>query len=437
VLWPLLDKFTAYRLPSALFLALVVTAMYVWMTEVFDRATGLLSAAAVLLMPNLFGHAHFAMTDMPLAALWFLAAFAFWRGLGSWRWSVAFGVLWGFALATKLPGFLLPIPLILWAHLFRRQQYANNVFTMMFVGPPVMVVCNPYLWHHGAARVAEFLYMNASRAVRPGTDFPIFFLNEYHRSATLPWYYGLMMTALTVPETMLLLAVLGVGSVVWLGARREVVALFALNAGFVLGMALVPGAVLHDVNRLMLPVLPFLAGLAGAGFFSVTRCLVAWGQHARWARGISHLRMKVVGALCVLALVPPALELVAHHPYELSYYNRLVGGVRGAYAKGLEVTYLMEAFNPEFLKFLDKGLPGNAAINASFGNFMFMYYQRHGRLRTDIRITEGADFDYYILLNRPSAYPEDRMFLETRPVLHDGWYFRGVPLVFIFKARGG
>jgi hypothetical protein len=200
-------------------------------------------------------------------------------------------------------------------------------------------------------------------------------------------------------------------------------------------MGLLPGAALHDVNRLMLPALPFLAGLAGAGFFALTDGLVARGQRAAWGARIAGLRPKVLGAALLVALLPPAVDLVVYHPYELSYYNRLVGGVRGAYDRGLEVTYLMEAFNPRFLAFLDGELRPGSALNASFSNFMFLYYQRHGRLRRDVRITDGPDFDHYLLLNRPSAFREDQVFLATRPVLRDAWCLRGAPLVLIYAPR--
>ena len=39
------------------------------------------------------------MKTLLRSALWFVATYAFWKGIRSWRWSVAFGVVWGFALA--------------------------------------------------------------------------------------------------------------------------------------------------------------------------------------------------------------------------------------------------------------------------------------------------------------------------------------------------
>ncbi len=44
-----------------------------------------------------------------------------------------------------------------------------------------------------------------------------------------------------------------------------------------------------------------------------------------------------------------ALALVRIHPYELSYYNELVGGPRGAWQRGFELTYWYDAFTDKVL----------------------------------------------------------------------------------------
>src|SRR5581483_2667667 len=162
-----LGDFSAYRIGPALFFAVLVAAMFVWLRELFGTAAGIFSALALLLIPNLFGYAHLAVTDLPLAALWFLTVYCFWKGLFNWKWSVVLGVVWGLALATKFPALLIPIPLILWAHFFHRDKYANNLFALIFVAPVIMVAVQPYLWHQTGLRVLEFLYEGLSRAYRP------------------------------------------------------------------------------------------------------------------------------------------------------------------------------------------------------------------------------------------------------------------------------
>ncbi len=167
---PYMDKFTAYRLGPALFFGLLAALMYAWMSSIFDRVTGLFSAFACVLVPNLFGFAHFAMTDMPLTAMWFATVYCFWRGVENWKWSVALGIVWGFALATKFPALLLPIPLILWAHIYHRKSYSNNVFCMVFLSPVIMIGSQPYMWHQPFLRVLEFVYEGVSRGYRTETN---------------------------------------------------------------------------------------------------------------------------------------------------------------------------------------------------------------------------------------------------------------------------
>lgn len=436
VFFPPLNQSTAYRAAPALFFALLAAVMYVWMASVFDRPTALFAALTLVLMPNLFGLAHFALTDIPLTTLWFLTVYCFWRGLKSWRWSVLVGIVWGLALATKFPAFLIPIPLLLWAHLYHRQAYTNNLFAMIFLSPVVMVISNPYLWHQTLPRIATFLYDSVSRGFRPETNFPIFFFHEYYTTSTLPWYYPFFMIGVTVPEPILFLALAGIISMVWLKHQREIIALFLVNAGFVLVSGLFPGAVLHDVTRLMLPAMPFAVGLASCSFYVLVKYLTERGQRITALQRIAGLRAKVIGGLSFLLLFPAALDLFVYHPYELSYYNRLVGGIKGAYERGFEVTYFMDAITPEFLRFLNRRLPANATIHSAFSNFMFKYYQQEKLLRPDIKITDSTDFDYFILLNRRSMIlPEHEALLATNPIF-DTWRFDGVPLIFVVKRAG-
>jgi len=433
---PFMDKFTAYRLAPALLFALLVTVMYLWMAELFDRITGLFAASALVLMPNLFGFAHFALTDMPLTAMWFLTVYCFWRGLKDWRWSVLLAVVWGLALATKFPAFLIPIPLLLWAHLYHRQTYHNNVFSMIFVSPIVMVILQPYLWHQTFARIAMFLYDGVSRGYRPEVNFSIFFFNRLYAASDVPWYYPFFMTAVSIPETILALLLIGLIALLRVKTQREMTLLFLMNAAFILVLGLLPGAVLHDVNRLMLPALPFLVGLASLGFFVLSRYLIERCQTLVALQEIRHLRSKLIGVVFLLVLFPPTVDLMAYHPFHLSYYNRLVGGIHGAYQRGLEVTYLMEAITPDFLEFLNRKLPPNATVHASFSNFMLIHYQKENRLRRDIQITAHQGFDYYLLLNRQSVLPKAERLLiynNTRP--YASVQLRGTPLVTVYRVE--
>jgi hypothetical protein len=429
-----LGKSSSYRIAPALFFAILVSVMFLWMRAVFCVATGLFAAFALVAIPNIFGFAHIAVTDLPLASMWFLTAFCFWKGLHDWKWSVGCGLAWGLALATKFPAILIPIPLILWAHLFYRNRYANNVLSMLFLGPLIMVATQPYLWHQSGLRVLEFLYEGLSRGYRADANFPIYFFDQLYFTHQLPWYYPFFLVGVTTPEPLLFLAAVSLVSLIWIRKGTSTVVLFALNAFFILGLGLLPGAVLHDGVRQMLPALPFLAATAGGGFYIFGEWLFSLARRSTELQAVENLRGKLIGVLGLLMLFSPVLDLYLCHPFQLSFYNRFVGGVRGAYQRGLELTYSMEAFTPEFIDAINTKLPQNSVVNASFANFMFSYYQREGRLRADITISDAKSADYYILLNRRSVLgPRERLLMNGSTPIYLAEQLAGVPLVAVFE----
>jgi hypothetical protein len=186
----------------------------------------------------------------------------------------------------------------------------------------------------------------------------------------------------------------------------------------------------------MLPALPFLAATAGGGFYIVSEWLL-WSVHrSTKLQAVGNLRGKLIAVLGLLILFSPALDLYLCHPFQLSFYNRFVGGVRGAYQRGLELTYSMEAFTPEFVEALNTKLPQNSVINASFANFMFNYYQREGRLRADITISDAESADYYILLNRRSVLAaRERLLMNGSKPIYLAEQLAGVPLVAVFELK--
>ena len=96
----------------------------------------------------------------------------------------------------------------------------------------------------------------------------------------------------------------------------------------------------------------------------------------------------------------------------------------------------MEALTPGFLQTLNEKLPKNAAVNASFANFMFEFYQKEGRLRRDLRFSASGPFDFYLVLNRRSALsPQERELMGSAARPAESVSVAGVPLVALFDIR--
>ena len=136
----------------------------------------------------------------------------------------------------------------------------------------------------------------------------------------------------------------------------------------------------HDGVRLFLPTFFFLASFAGWGVVWVADGLARPRRvRADWVRGV----------VATLVLVPAAWQLVRIHPFELSYYNELIGGPRGAWKAGFELSYWYDAFNDRTLAEINdvKVLPPQAAVdflNEKSNPDTFHELQSLGYLRGDL-----------------------------------------------------
>jgi hypothetical protein len=172
----------------------------------------------------------------------------------------------------------------------------------------------------------------------------------------------------------------------------------------------------HDGVRLFLPTFFFLAAFAGWGAVALAdglarlfRARRAWLPRA---------------AVAALVLVPSTYQLVKIHPYELSYYNELVGGPRGAWGSGrFELTYWYDAFNPRTLAEINRKLPHGAQVdffNDKTNPMTFLELQSLGELRPDIRLGwhDTDHFPYVWLLTQDSkASAFTRLLFALTP-----WY---------------
>ncbi len=129
------------RLGPMLAFSVAAGALFGFVARRWGFWPGALAAGAWLLQPNLFGHGHYASYDAPLAALWLLAILAFsvaveddpetvkerpdsgpqsWRP--RWGWVVVFGLLLACAADTKLTGWFLPLPFLVWTIIYLSRR---------------------------------------------------------------------------------------------------------------------------------------------------------------------------------------------------------------------------------------------------------------------------------------------------------------------------
>ena len=297
---------------------------------------------------------------------------------------------------------------------------------MIAIGALVFVVTWPWLYLDLPGNLLKFVrYFTVSHSA-----ILQYYLGQVY--SRVPWHYPFVLVAVTVPVTTLVMAIIGLVRVIAGGRRDSAGWLVVFNLAIPLLFFGFAASQVYGGERLFLVVFPFLALLAGMGFHALWRIITAGGGRARRA---------LATAVGVGLLVPGVIGIVAMHPYELSYYNELAGGLRGAAKLGMEPTYWTETYRAT----LDtlNGLPGESPVIWTEDEGVLYTYQKLGLLRPDAqvggRVTQAGPLaaGYAIIQNRPSGFtPEIGAILAERQplftVVKDG-----LPLAYVFKMQAG
>ncbi len=307
-------------------------------------AAGAAAGFALLALPRVFAHAHLAALDTFLSLFWTVALVAGDRALRSNRPTLAMagaGGLWALALLTKIHAwFLLPV-LIAWSFVWLSPRRAvSAMLTWMATGITLFWAGWPWLWYDSWSRLQAYWGTGVARSA-----IMVRYFGQVVADRDVPWHYPWFYFAATVPVGLLAFAAIGI-SRGWSNRRGDPFPLL-LAATIALFLIIFSTTVpVYDGERLFLHVFPALAMLIGAGF--------GW----LWEKCFTNSWTRAALAVVLLA---QSYGVIALHPFGLSYYNELVGGLPGAERLGLELTYWND---PVDQRLLDE-LARNATPGAS------------------------------------------------------------------------
>lgn len=423
--WPELAR---ARLGTMLAFSLVAGALFAFFGRRFGPWAGAIAVAAWGLQPHLFALGHYATYDALLNSLWVGALLAFVcaiepgdrsRKRPRWGWTSLFGLLWGAAMATKLTGWLLPLPFLAWMLL---RWNAKAGWTLVIGGLlatlTAFLLCPPW-WPDPVGGLSSFFASNLSR--RETIPIKTMFLGQIYETPgeSLPWYNTIAWTLMVTPVGFLILALAGAWRSIR-GWRTEAFGtLVLLNWIFLLTLRALPHTPGHDGVRQFLPAFGCLALLAGLGAIGVLERL------GRWAK-----------PLLAAAIVEGVVSVAVMMPVPLSYYSPLVGGLPGASALGMEPTFYWDALTDDVLAEIDARTSEGETV-LFVGNPVIWYDREAGRLRSSLYQGRGPAPAWIILQNRPgSMSPTDRQLVakfgsDPRYILYQKL---GVPLIWAFPG---
>lgn len=443
------DPLTAYRFGPIALTAITAALIYLFLAGRHGRVAGLTAVTALVLAPRIFAHAHYAHYDMPVTCLWLLAQMAFIKSLQSTRWSLAFGVLLGLAAGTKFTGWFAVVPALVWWAIFEGRPMLGRVlgrFSLhgrrhvdwsrlaplprlaatraivvgLALAALTLYAIQPAWWAAPLWGLHRFLVSNLTR--EQSVPVTSLYLGTVYRFA-LPWHNTLVLTAVTMPASIVALGLAGIAAV-FLRARSHPEALIWPMSWLVLMIVrALPNAPGHDVERLLLPSLASLAVLAGIG--------------AGWLTDVlrSH-RLGTIAPLLV-AIVPGEclIGMSQVYPYNLSYYSAAIGGLPGAERLGFEETYYWDTLGPEFLGWVEvEARKRPVELSFPLGLVNIMILRDWGVFPRDVKVATldtTSHPDYVLQRNRGIYSPLD-WWLERNGHPLFAIRRRGVDLLRVF-----
>jgi hypothetical protein len=319
----------------------------------YGTAAGLIAAASLVLMPRVFGHAHLASLETFIGLTYAAAVLCvahLWvresrRSPGIGVAAIA-GVVFGLALLTKIQAVFLPAAVAVWAIWHWRLRAILPLAVWTAIGLLILFGGWPWLWLDPPGHLAEYLGRAGERM-----RLNAWYFGVQYADRAVPWHYPFVMFLVTVPVGLHLLAAVGFAG---RGGRspaitcRERLLLAAIAVP--LAAFAWPGIAVYDGARLFLVVFPLWAVFVGRGGAGA----LDWLKRRR-------ARVAAVGVTAFVLLQGIGLVLV--HPAYLSYYNVLVGGLPGARAIGLELSYWGDSVTRELLEATAAQVPAGSTID--------------------------------------------------------------------------
>jgi 4-amino-4-deoxy-L-arabinose transferase-like glycosyltransferase len=386
--------------------ALGVGVVYAWgKAALSSRPAGLVAAVSLAAMPRVFFHSHLACFDMPVASLWLVTAYAYWRSLerGGLAWPLATGVLYGLLLNTKHNAWLLPPALVahflvtrgrtLWSELRHgRLVVPRALLAMALIGPAVFYATWPWIWRDTWQRLADYVAFHTGHEY-----YNMEFLGRTYWKPPMPRLYAGLMTLATVPSVILCAAALGAvrAGKQALAARAAPGSRFGTDALWfscvLVGYApwLASSTPIFGGTKHWITAYPFVALLAARGFHYLTELA---------ATAFERRRTFVEGLGAAAMLAGPVLITARSHPWGLSSYAPLVGGAPGAATLGLNRTFWGYTTGAA-QTFLNENAPRNARVyvhDTALQSWAML--AADGRVRPDLRGTlsiTGSDLALY------------------------------------------
>lgn len=449
----LLPQDTAYNLPIILWGVAGIGVLYVFMYQAFSPGVAIVAALFLALTPRYFADLHNNMKDIPSAAVFALNMWLIWRLVRFRRLKDLLWAALAFALAfnTKVNSIFIPVIFAVWIALLWIFQRADGqdppgkstlararnsvllIFWYFLLAPSLAFLLWSLFWPDP---IGQLLHMLTTFGV--GTDNIEVLLGGrwYCSGSTVPWYYPYWYLAITTPVPILVLFLIGLISLIGQIRKRKRSIAFLLLLWFFLPLTryLVPKIGVIDGVRHFEEVLYPLSAIAAIGFNSVLRVVkLSFVSKAKLLTRYDSWKKRAVALIVTMSFGSLLWNIISCHPNQITYYNELVGGVKGAFGR-YDLDYWGSS-QKQAVMWLNAHAPKNSVINIVMAPDVAGTYLRPDLL-SRLNTTGVNEADFTVVLNRQSFFY--RYYVTDYIRMYEPAYTvetQGVPLVWIFDNK--
>ncbi|MBC2603572.1 ArnT family glycosyltransferase [Puniceicoccus vermicola] len=318
----------------------------------------------IVLFPRYYGHLFFNPKDIPFAAAWAWATYGLIRifpslPLPSYKKSIGLGVLIGLCISIRFAGvFLIGVSAIVALIALGLQIRDGTIpkgkrgISLIRLVSRGLTLCLASLltmlpfWPYAQQFPVEALLGAAEATAHYDWNGLVLYCGEYVPAKNLPWHYLPVWLAITTPLTHWALLILGLILALFALAKRRIMNIRSGRTLLLILIILAPptaatlkGSTIYDGLRHFLFLLPLIAVLCGLTFDQLLRRLSRFGKRVNFALSV----------ILIATTIPIIVSLIRLHPYQYTYFNSFIGGLKGAEGK-FETDYWALSHRENILK---------------------------------------------------------------------------------------
>lgn len=395
---------SAYNFASVLFGVLGIAVLFYFLYESRSFTSAIFGSLFLGLLPVYFSYLHYNMKDVPNAVAFALAIYLFWRF--SKRKSIKALLLavvsFAFAFNVKVNSiFIIPITFswVVISYVVKMLQTGLSRITKreifltisyFILGPLAALSFWWPFWQDPLNTLLGMKYFFSHITL----NMPVLFWGEIlYSGVNIPWYYPYVYLAVTTPIPIILSFLTGL--IICLkdtnANRRKISLLFILWFFIPLARFVIKGnSAIDGVRHFMEVVFPLCAvASVGAEFIYI-----------KVGKTVGIKTAIILSGVVFLFLLK---NIIVYHPYQTSFFNAAVGGIKGAEGK-FDLDFWGTP-QKEAVIWLNKNAPFNSYITIPLAMDSNAVYLRPD-LKQNVNIRDIAESDYTVILNRESFLNE-------------------------------